>query len=99
MDDELPAGRPHHLHLHEREALVEGLDDFLFGLGEVGRVIDHPAFFLGRFDQFVAAIGLRVGALAADGHRGKTRGRADSELPAVDAKFTHAFLPRTFLMT
>ena len=51
--DELAARRAHHLDLHEREALVEGLDDFLLGLGEVGRVVDDLAFLLGGFDQLV----------------------------------------------
>ena len=57
--DQLAARRAHHLDLHEREALVEGLDDLLFRLGEIGRVVDDLAFLPGGLDQLVAAEILR----------------------------------------
>ena len=50
--DELAAWRAHHLDLDLGKALVERLDDLLFDLGEVRRVIDQLAFRLGRRDQF-----------------------------------------------
>ena len=49
--DELAAGRAHHLDLDLGEAFVEGLDDLLLDLGEIGRVVDQLAFRLGCGDQ------------------------------------------------
>ncbi len=56
--DELAARRPHHLDPHVGEALVEGVDDLLLHLGEVGGVEDKLAFFLRRLDQFRRSEGI-----------------------------------------
>ena len=81
--DQLTARGAHHFDPHEREALVEGLDELLFWLGEIGRVVDDLAFLAGRFDQVVAAESLRLGIRDAERCRGR-RGRTGGELPASD---------------
>jgi hypothetical protein len=91
--NELPAGSPHHLDLHEREALVEGLDHLGLDLGEIGCVVDDLAFLLRSLDQLVAAVGLRVGRLAADCRGGGGRREAGGEMPAIDAKVCHERSP------
>ena len=50
--DELAARRAHHLDLDLGKALVEGLDDLLFDLGEIRGVEDQLAFGLRRCNQF-----------------------------------------------
>jgi hypothetical protein len=46
--DQLTARRAHHLDLHEREALVEGLDELLLWLGEIGSVVGRSCLPCGR---------------------------------------------------
>ena len=58
--DELAARRAHHLDLDLGKALVEGLDDLLFDLGEIRGVVDQLAFLLRRRDQFGRAELLRL---------------------------------------
>ena len=92
--DELPAGRPHHLHLHEREALVEGLDDLLLHLREVGGVVDDAAFLLGGLDQLgrpERVFLLRRGR--AGRHRGRKAKRARNHGAPRDPCVVHAVLP------
>src|SRR5213078_4784086 len=87
--DQLSARRAHHLDRDEREALVERLDGLLFDLGEVCRVIDEAAFFLGGLDQFVAAEILRRNRSRAERGRRKSCRCARGELPAIDPRVLH----------
>ena len=73
--DELAAGRAHHLDPDEGKALVEGLDDLLLHLGEIGGVVDELAFLLGGLDQLGRAEILRLGRPSAE----RSCGDADCE--------------------
>src|SRR6185369_9019195 len=66
------------------EALVEGLDELLFRLGEIGGVVGDLAFLLGGIDQGLTAEILRRGR-RSDRRRGDAGRGADGELPAGDA--------------
>ena len=92
--DELAAGRAHHLDLHERKALVEGLGDLLLDLGEIGRVVDDLAFLLGRLDQLGRAeVLLRYRHAGASGERSGDDDRAETVRLANDTsmRFTPLF--------
>src|SRR5665213_953716 len=66
--DELAARRTHHLDLNLREALVEGVDDLLFNLGEVRSIVDELALLLRSRNQF-----WRTKFLLRQGWRGDQR--------------------------
>src|SRR5438552_17975001 len=82
--DQLTPRRADHLDLDERKALVEGLDDLLLHLGEVGGIEDQRSFLLRRLDQFGRTEGilrlLRQAGL--DGERGRQSERAGHERTA-----------------
>ena len=81
--DELPAGRAQQLHLDEREALVERLDHELLHLGDVRRVEDQRALFLGRLDQLGRTeLGLDGGR---DGEQRRQRERTVGSISTLEA--------------